>query len=68
MDTQPAYIRLQSWLDGQERSQSWLARKCCVEPSSAHRWLRGETKPQRLMAAQIEIITGGAIKASEWGA
>ena len=49
---------LKIWLDLNERSMSWLGRKCNVSPAAVKGWLDGKHKPSKKHRIMIEDITG----------
>mgnify|MGYP003154552025 CR=1 FL=1 len=52
------YDILKIWLDCEERSMSWLARKCNVSPAAVKGWLDGKHKPSKKHRVMIKDITG----------
>ena len=53
------------WLEANERSAAWLARRLDVTRETVSAWLRGEYSPSMARAQQIEEVTEGAIKAAD---
>ena len=51
-------IRIDYWLRKNERSMSWLARKCNVSPAAVKGWLDGKHKPSKKHRIMIEDWTG----------
>jgi len=49
---------LKEWLKINERSASWLARKCNVSPTAVKYWLEGKHKP----SAKYRKIIDGIIR------
>ena len=49
---------LKIWLDLNERSMSWLARKCNVSPASVKGWTEARHKPSKKHRIMIEDCTG----------
>jgi len=49
---------LRTWLLSEERSMSWLARKCNVSPAAVKGWLDGKHKPSKKHRDMIKDITG----------
>lgn len=47
-------------------SQSSLARALGITQSSVSRWERRESRPEPHHRDAIELLSGGAVKASEW--
>lgn len=60
-------MRLGEWLETNERSAAWLARQLEVSRETVSAWIAGEFSPSAARAAQIEEITGGAVRADGWG-
>ena len=52
------YDILRIWLLSEERSMSWLARKCNVSPAAVKGWLDGKHKPSKKHRVMIKDITG----------
>ena len=50
------------YLEDNERSLSWLARKCDVSPTTAHYWAIGKTTPTNKHKVEIYKATGIMIK------
>tara|TARA_R100001594_G_scaffold57337_2_gene91251 strand:- start:5678 stop:5902 length:225 start_codon:yes stop_codon:yes gene_type:complete len=46
------------YLKENERSLSWLARKCDVSPTTAHYWAIGKNSPTNKHKVLIKEITG----------
>ena len=46
------------WLHKEERSMSWLARKCGVSPVSVHYWTTLEYFPTKKHQEKIKELTG----------
>jgi len=46
------------WLKDNERSGSWLARKCDVSPVTVHYWLNGKFQPSETHRYKLHDITG----------
>ena len=46
------------YLANEERSASWLARKCGVAPSTVTRWLTGEVTPSMKTRQNLANMTG----------
>ena len=57
--------QLIEWLERNERSAAWLARRLDVSRETVSAWLSGEFSPSAARAAQIEEITGGAVRAED---
>ena len=53
------------WLEQNERSAAWLARRLDVTRETVSSWIRGEYSPSMARAQQIEEVTEGAIKAAD---
>ena len=51
-------IELKSWLRDNERSMSWLGRKCNVSPAAVKGWLDKKHKPSKKHRVMIKDITG----------
>lgn len=51
-------LRLKKWLDQNERTLSWLARKCEVSPVAVHYWFIGINMPSFKNREKIHKITG----------
>ena len=51
-------IELKSWLRTNERSMSWLGRKCNVSPASVKGWLDKKHYPARKHRICIWKVTG----------
>ena len=51
-------MSLEIWLITNERSMSWLARKCNVSPAAVKGWLDGKHKPSKKHRDMIKDITG----------
>ena len=49
---------LQMWLCQNERSMSWLARKCNVSPAAVKGWLDRKHHPSKKHRVMIKDITG----------
>jgi len=52
------YDVLRIWLHCEERSMSWLARKCNVSPAAVKGWVEGRHKPSKKHMTMIKDITG----------
>ena len=52
------YDILRIWLFSEERSMSWLARKCNVSPAAVKGWVEGRHKPSKKHRIMIKDITG----------
>ena len=52
------YDILRIWLCSEERSMSWLARKCNVSPAAVKGWVDGKHKPSKKHKIMIKDITG----------
>ena len=50
--------RLKLFLIDQERSMSWLARKCNVSPASVKGWIDAKHRPSKKHRIMIEKHTG----------
>ena len=46
------------WLKKNERSDSWLARKCDVSPAAVNYWLKGTHEPSKSNVERITKATG----------
>lgn len=46
------------YLEDNERSLSWLARKCDVSPTTVHYWAIGKNLPTNKHKVKIKEITG----------
>ena len=51
-------LPLKLWLVENERSNSWLARKLNISPTSVHYWFEGTHKPIEQHRLKIKEITG----------
>tara|TARA_R110002012_G_scaffold55981_4_gene143022 strand:- start:4381 stop:4560 length:180 start_codon:yes stop_codon:yes gene_type:complete len=51
-------IMLNLWLIDQERTKSYLARKCNVSPAAVKGWLDLKHKPSKKHRDAIERVTG----------
>ena len=51
-------LRLSLWLVNNERSMSWLARKCNVSPAAVKGWLDRKHHPSKKHRVMIKEITG----------
>ena len=51
-------ISLSLWLVNNERSMSWLARKCNVSPAAVKGWLDRKHHPSKKHRVMIKDITG----------
>ena len=51
-------IELKSWLRDNERSMSWLGRKCNVSPAAVKGWLDKKHRPSKKHKIMIKDITG----------
>ena len=49
---------IQDWLDDNERSMSWLARKCNVSPATVKNWLERKHYPSKKHRDMLVDITG----------
>ena len=49
---------IKDWLDDNERSMSWLARKCNVSPAAVKNWLDYKHYPARKHRNMLTNITG----------
>lgn len=49
---------IQIWLSDNERSMSWLARKCNVSPATVKNWISRKHYPARKHRDMITEITG----------
>lgn len=58
-------MRLSDWLEKNERSASWLARKVGVSRQTVSVWLAGGCMPSLERAMRIEKITGGNVKGDD---
>ncbi len=54
--------KLFDYLDDNERSLSWLARKCNVSPTTVHYWSIGKNIPTNKHKVEIYKATGVMIK------
>tara|TARA_Y100001963_G_C6397207_1_gene272453 strand:- start:265 stop:444 length:180 start_codon:yes stop_codon:yes gene_type:complete len=50
--------KLRMWLAMEERSMSWLARKCNVSPAAVKGWAEARHKPSKKHRIMIQDITG----------
>ena len=50
--------RVIKYLKDNERSLSWLARKCDVSPTTAHYWAIGKNTPTNKHKVMIKEATG----------
>ena len=46
------------WLKKNERSESWLARKCGVSPAAVSYWFSGKHEPSKSNVDRISETTG----------
>ena len=46
------------YLEDNERSLSWLARKCDVSPTTVHYWAIGKNSPTNKHKVLIQEVTG----------
>ena len=53
-----ALKKLFDYLDDNERSLSWLARKCDVSPTTVHYWAIGKNAPTNKHKVKIKEVTG----------
>ena len=51
-------ISLDCWLRDNERSMSWLGRKCNVSPAAVKGWIDKKHKPSKKHRVMIQEITG----------
>ena len=51
-------LELDYWLTSNERSMSWLARKCNVSPAAVKGWVEDRHKPSKKHRIMIEDCTG----------
>ena len=51
-------LELDYWLTTNERSMSWLARKCNVSPAAVKGWLDRKHHPSKKHMVMIKEITG----------
>ena len=51
-------IALDCWLRDNERSMSWLGRKCNVSPAAVKGWVDRKHKPSKKHRVMIKNITG----------
>ena len=51
-------LSLEIWLVSNERSMSWLARKCNVSPAAVKGWLDRKHHPSKKHRVMIKDITG----------
>ena len=51
-------LSLEIWLVSNERSMSWLARKCNVSPAAVKGWLDRKHHPSKKHRVMIKEITG----------
>ena len=51
-------MSLEIWLVSNERSMSWLARKCNVSPAAVKGWLDRKHHPSKKHRVMIKDITG----------
>ena len=51
-------LELDYWLNQNERSMSWLARKCNVSPAAVKGWLDRTHPPSKKHRIMIKDITG----------
>tara|TARA_R100000458_G_C8247645_1_gene225192 strand:+ start:1048 stop:1248 length:201 start_codon:yes stop_codon:yes gene_type:complete len=49
---------IQVWLSDNERSMSWLARKCNVSPATVKNWLERKHYPSKKHRDMLVDITG----------
>lgn len=62
----PAASKLRSWLVGSLMNQSDLARELGCGKSAVSLWLSGRQRPSRGLRRQLEVLTDGAVKRSDW--
>lgn len=55
------------WLQGRRMDVRWIAGFLSVSESTVYGWRRGDRPPSRAMAARIERLSDGAVKAGDWG-
>ncbi len=58
--------RFERWLDECGRSRSKVAEELGSYPSQISRIASGERRPSIDMATKIELLTGGAVRATDW--
>jgi ribosome-binding protein aMBF1 (putative translation factor) len=56
---------ISDYLLNEERSASWLARKCGVSASTVTRWLSGDVKPTIEARRNLENVTGLPVSKEE---
>ena len=49
---------LKQWLKKEDRSKSYLARKCNVTPAAVHYWFEGKYQPKQKHKDIIKELTG----------
>ena len=58
--------KLVAWMTDEGRKLNWLAAKAMVDRGAAGRWMRGISCPHPRTRVDLEEITRGAVKASDW--
>jgi len=62
----PALKKLAAWLKRANRTQTWLAEKLHVYPSTVSAWFRRVTRPEEHLRAAIQVISAGAVAVPDW--
>lgn len=66
---QPAHVAFSEFIDsGGYKTDSDIAKEMGYTREHVNKVKRGKLRPGRKMKDKIEIITGGVVKASMWGA
>jgi transcriptional regulator with XRE-family HTH domain len=63
---QKAHEKLKSWLKENHKTQTYLVDNLGVYAPSVSRWVNGKAVPIMTFRKQIETLTDGAVKASDW--
>jgi DNA-binding transcriptional regulator YdaS (Cro superfamily) len=58
--------QLVAWLKGPGRSQGKLATLLKKKQQSVSQWVRRVARPEADLAADLQIATGGVVKADDW--
>lgn len=58
--------KLRDWMNAEGRKGTWVASKLHTTAPTLSTWLTGKHKPHWAFRNNIEELTGGAVKRSDW--
>jgi transcriptional regulator with XRE-family HTH domain len=59
-------MRLQQWMEENDRSGAYVAKQVGVSRMTVNGWLHGRFRPSAETLAALEILTGGEVRASDF--